>query len=125
MAASAMNTSREIGAVTGVAVLGALVNAELRATLIGRLRRLGIPGNFQAVVIHALETGGVPPSGKSAGAPPGEGSLVRQVIQAAYGAFQAGLHVALYVSGGLVLAAGIFAALTLPPRRPAAERPHR
>ena len=125
MAASAANTSREVGAVTGVAVLGAVVNAELRATLTGKLNRLGIPSSFQAVVIHALETGAVPPSGKpAAGAPPGEGSLVRQVIQAAYAAFQAGLHVALYLSAGLVLGAGLLAALTLPGRS-AAARPHR
>jgi EmrB/QacA subfamily drug resistance transporter len=125
MAASATNTSREVGAVTGIAVLGALVNAELRATLIGKLNHLGIPANFQAVVINALETGGVPPSGKSAGAPPGEGSLVRQVIQAAYTAFQAGLHVALYLSAGLVLGAGVLAALTLPARSPATRRQDR
>jgi EmrB/QacA subfamily drug resistance transporter len=113
MAASATNTSREIGAVTGVAVLGALVNAELHATLTSKLNRLGIPPNFQAIVINAIETGSVPPAGTSVGGPPGEGSLVRQVIQAAYTAFQAGLHVALYVSAGLVLGAGILAAVTL------------
>ena len=120
MAASAANTSREVGAVTGVAVLGALVNTELRATLTSKLTHLGIPANFQALVIHALETGRVPPSGKPAGAPPGEGSLVRQVIQAAYAAFQAGLHVALYLSAGLVLGAGLLAALMLAPRNTAA-----
>jgi hypothetical protein len=93
---------------------------------VSKLNRLGIPPNFQALVIHALETGAVPPSGKpAAGAPPGEGSLVRQVIQAAYTAFQAGLHVALYLSAGLVLGAGILAALTLPGRSAAARRPDR
>jgi MFS family permease len=125
MAASATNTSREIGAVTGVAVLGALVNAELQATLTSKLNRLGIPPNFQAVVIHAIETGTVPPAGTSVGAPPGEGSLVRQVIQAAYTAFQAGLHVALYVSAGLVLGAGILAAVTLAMPSTAAGHPDR
>jgi EmrB/QacA subfamily drug resistance transporter len=125
MAASAANTSREIGAVTGVAVLGAVVNAELRATLVAKLNHLGIPPNFQAIVINALETGGVPPSGKTAGAPPGQASLVRQVIQAAYAAFQAGLHVALYLSAGLVLGAGVLAALTLPTQSTAAGRPER
>jgi hypothetical protein len=125
MAASAANTSREMGAVTGVAVLGAVVNAELRATLVSKLNRLGVPANFQAIVINALETGGVPPSGKTVGAPPGQASLVRQVIQAAYAAFQAGLHVALYLSAGLVLGAGVLAALTLPTRSTAAGRPDR
>ena len=44
MAASAANTSREIGAVIGVAVLGMLVNSQLNAHLAGRLRAPGHPG---------------------------------------------------------------------------------
>ena len=66
MAASAANTSREIGAVTGVAILGALVNSRLQLSLTGRLRHLGIPATFQSIVIHAIETGAVPSSGNSA-----------------------------------------------------------
>jgi EmrB/QacA subfamily drug resistance transporter len=123
MAASAGNTSREVGAVTGVAVLGALVSAQLKADLTGRLRQLGIPAHFQSVVINALETGNVPPSGKTAGAggaAAGQGTLVQEVIHAAYHAFQTGLHAALYLSAGLVIAAGILAAVTLGRRaRPA------
>jgi predicted MFS family arabinose efflux permease len=111
MAASATNTSREIGAVTGVAILGALVNAQLHASLIGRLKHLGIPPTFQAIVIHAIETGIVPSSGHSQGAGGSEGagheSLVNQVIQAAYGAFYSGLRAALLLSAVLVFLAGV------------------
>ena len=109
MAAAATNTSREIGAVTGVAILGALVNAQLHSSLIGQLRQLGIPANFQSIVISAIETGTVPSSGhgQSAG-PAGEGKLVQEVIQAAYSAFYSGLHAALLLSAFLVLAAGLF-----------------
>ena len=111
MAASASNTSREIGAVTGVAILGALVNAQLHASLIGRLKDLGIPANFQSIVINAIETGVVPSSGQGQGAGGAEGaghaSLVQQVIQAAYGAFYSGLRAALLLSAILVLAAGL------------------
>jgi hypothetical protein len=116
MAASAANTSREIGAVTGVAILGALVNAQLKADLTSKLHQLGIPPNFQSIVINALDTGGVPPSGKTAkasGPAAGQGKLVQEVINAAYHAFQAGLHAALYLAAGLVIAAGILAAVTL------------
>ncbi len=124
MAASAANTSREIGAVTGVAVLGALVNAQLQAGLTGRLDALGIPAGFQSIVINALETGGVPSSGKTAGAggaaAAGEGTLVQKVIHAAYDAFASGLHVALLLSAGLLLAAALLAAMTLG-RRQAGE----
>jgi EmrB/QacA subfamily drug resistance transporter len=123
MAASATNTSREIGAVTGVAVLGALVNAQLRSDLTGRLKHLGIPANFQSIVIHAIETGGVPANGNKAGAGgaagAGEGQLVQEVINAAYTAFHQGLRAALFLSAGLVLAAGILAVLTLGQRVPA------
>jgi hypothetical protein len=122
MAASATNTSREIGAVTGVAVLGALVNAQLRSDLTGRLSHLGIPANFQSIVIHAIETGGVPSSGNTAGAGgaagAGQGALVQEVINAAYIAFHQGLRAALFLSAGLVLAAGILAAVTLGQRPP-------
>ncbi len=117
MAASATNTSREIGAVIGVAVLGALVNAQLRSSLTGRLKHLGIPANFQSIVIHAVETGGVPSSGNTNGAGgaagAGQGTLVQEVIHAAYSAFYAGLHAALLLSAVLVLAAGLFSFVLL------------
>ena len=114
MAASAANTSREIGAVTGVSVLGALVNAQLHADLVGRLTHLGIPVRFQSIVVNAIETGGVPPSGATTSAGgPGNAAIVQQVINAAYQAFGTGLHAALYLAAGLVIAAGILSAVTL------------
>ena len=60
MAASATNTSREIGAVTGVAILGSLVYSQLHANLVARLNHLGIPASFQGQVITAIETGAIP-----------------------------------------------------------------
>ena len=60
MAASATNTSREIGAVTGVAILGSLVYSQLHANLITQLNHLGIPASFQGQVITAIETGAIP-----------------------------------------------------------------
>jgi len=117
MAASATNTSREIGAVTGVAVLGALVNAQLQASLSSRLHHLGIPVTFQSIVIKAIETGTVPSSGHAKGAggaaAAGEGALVQKVIDAAYSAFYAGLHAALFLSAFLVLAAGVYSLVVL------------
>ncbi len=110
MAASATNTSRELGAVFGVAVLGALVNAHLTANLTHRLQALKIPGNFIAVVIAAIETGSVP-SGVHGG---GSGaSIENKVIEAAYSAFRSGLQVALVASGLALLAAALVAAITL------------
>ena len=120
MAASAANTSREIGAVTGVAILGALVNAQLHASLIGRLKHLGIPANFQSIGINAIETGTVPSSGHAqAAGPAGQGQIVQEVIHAAYGAFYSGLHAALVLSAVMVLAAGLFTFVDLGRTHPA------
>jgi EmrB/QacA subfamily drug resistance transporter len=114
MAASATNTSREVGAVIGVAVLGSLVYGRLQADLIARLNQLGIPKAFQQVVIQGVETGAAPSNGNSSSqAPPGEGKLVQEVIHAAYSAFQSGLHVALYLSAGLMAGVAVLAFVTL------------
>jgi EmrB/QacA subfamily drug resistance transporter len=107
MAASATNTSRELGAVFGVAVLGALVNAHLTSDLTHRLQLLKIPANFISIVINAIETG-TAPSGVSGG-----GSIEDKVIEAAYGAFRSGLETALLASGAAMLAAAVVAAATL------------
>jgi len=109
MAASAANTSREIGAVTGVAILGSLVYSRLHASLITQLNHLGIPASFQGQVITAIETGAIP---KNTNYGPFE-KLVKEVIGAAYTAFKDGLHAALYLSAGLVLLAGLLALITL------------
>ncbi len=126
MAASATNTSREIGAVTGVAILGALVNAQLRSSLTSRLKHLGIPSNFQSIVIHAVETGGVPSNGNTQGAGgaagAGQGTLVQEVIHAAYSAFYTGLRAALLLSAFLVLAAGLFTFVLLGRRAAGSDR---
>ena len=113
LAASAANTSREIGAVTGVAVLGSLVISQLRSSLTAQLHHLGIPAQFQALVINAMETGQIP---KNTSAYAGFSQIVQEVIGAAYTAFHDGLHVALYLSAGLALAAGLLAFITLPSR---------
>ena len=110
MAASASNTSREIGAVTGVAVLGSLVYSRLQASLAAQMHHLGIPVQFQALVANALETGQIP---KNTTQYSGFGKLVAEVIGAAYGAFHDGLQAALYLSGALVLAAGLLTFITL------------
>ena len=48
MAASASNTSREIGAVTGVAILGSLVYSQLARDLVAQMNHLGVPPGFRA-----------------------------------------------------------------------------
>jgi MFS family permease len=119
MAASATNTSREIGAVTGVAILGALVFSQLNASLTSHLLALNVPAGektlilgFKSTIITFIETGQAPTKYSA------YGSIVNQVIGAAYASFGQGLHDALYLSAGLVILAGLLAAVTLRGRQP-------
>ncbi len=118
MAASATNTSREFGAVTGIAILGAVVNAELRSGLVSRMTHLHASAALQAYVLQVIETGSVSLSG--GGTSGGSGPL-HQIIQAGYAAFTSALHAALYLSAALLAGAAILSALTLRPRRRAAS----
>jgi hypothetical protein len=116
MAASATNTSREMGAVFGVAILGAIVNAKLTGDLAARLKAIGIPPNFQSLVLHAVQTGGA--SGSAAGSAEHSQNaavarIAAKVINAAYDAFGTGLHLALDLSGALILAGAVVAWLTI------------
>jgi MFS family permease len=111
MAASATNTSRELGAVTGIAILGAVVNAELRSGLVSRMTGLHATTALQAYVLQALETGSASLSG--AGAASRGDSPLAQLIRAGFGAFTGALHGALYLSAGLLTAAALLSAVTL------------
>ncbi|MGN6790895.1 MAG: MFS transporter [Streptosporangiaceae bacterium] len=114
MAASTTNTSREVGAVMGVAILGAIVIGKLQTALVASLNALGLPKSIQPIVINGVLTGQEPSAGQASSlAPKGQAKLVHEVIQATYSAFQSGLHDALYVSAGLVAAAGILTAITI------------
>jgi EmrB/QacA subfamily drug resistance transporter len=116
MAASATNTSREMGAVFGVAILGAIVNAKLTGDLAARLKAIGIPPNFQSLVLHAVQTGGTSGSAASGAEHSQNAAVARitaKVINAAYDAFGSGLHVALDLSGALILAGAVVAWFTI------------
>jgi EmrB/QacA subfamily drug resistance transporter len=123
MAASATNTSREMGAVFGVAILGAIVNAKLTGDLAARLKAIGIPPNFQSLVEHAIQTGGASSGGAASSAEHSKNEAVARiatkVVNAAYDAFGSGLHEALVVSGVLILAGAVVAAVTI--HRPSGE----
>jgi sugar phosphate permease len=69
-----------------------------------------VPKSFQGLVINAIETGQIP---QNTGQYAGFGKLVQEVIGAAYQAFHDGLTAALYLSGALVLAAGLLSFITL------------
>jgi EmrB/QacA subfamily drug resistance transporter len=109
MAASTVNTSRELGGVFGVAVLGAVVNAQLTSGLTEKLVKLGIPVQFREIVVHIVTTGG---STNPSDYPIAKGNLqtVAKVLVAAEGSAGHGVHLALKIAGAIVLAAAVVAA---------------
>jgi EmrB/QacA subfamily drug resistance transporter len=109
MAASTVNTSRELGGVFGVAVLGAVVNAQLTSGLTEKLVKLGIPSQFREIVVRIVTTGG---STNPSDYPLAKGNLkvVTKVLVAAEGSAGHGVHLALRIAGAIVLAAAVVAA---------------
>ena len=108
MAASTVNTSRELGGVFGVAVLGSVVNAQLTAGLTHKLVELGIPASFRELVIQIVTTGGsTNPSDYPAAK--GNGKIVTKVLAAAQEYAGRGVHLSLEIAGGIVLAAAVVA----------------
>jgi len=109
MAASTVNTSRELGGVFGVAVLGAVVNAQLTSGLTEKLVKLGIPSQFREIVVRIVTTGG---STNPSDYPLAKGNLkvVAKVLVAAEGSAGHGVHLALRIAGAIVLAAAVVAA---------------
>jgi EmrB/QacA subfamily drug resistance transporter len=116
MAASATNTSRELGAVAGVAVLGSMVNGQLISSLVRQLNLIGIPKSFQNTVITAVTTGTFSSQAKQFKGTPAITKIVTEVTQAAYVAFGHGLDAALSAAGAMMLVCAIVAAMTMHPR---------
>ena len=122
MAASTVNTSRELGGVFGVAVLGAVVNAQLTGGLTEKLIKLGIPLQFRQIVVRIVTTGG---STNPADYPiaKGNGRVVAKVLLAAENSAGHGVHLSLRIAGAIVLAAAVVAAFAARHRVSPVEEP--
>ncbi len=116
MAASTLNTSRELGGVLAVATLGAVVNAQLVGELGRRLTELGVTGSFRSLILDAVTHGGLPANAAAAAAAnpiaAANFGVVGKILTSAEGAFGHGLHRALLVSACVLLAAAVVAFLT-------------
>ncbi|MGO8722323.1 MAG: MFS transporter [Acidimicrobiales bacterium] len=113
MAASATNTSRELGAVAGVAILGSMVNGQLISSLVRQLDQIGIPKSFQNEVITAVTTGTFSSQARQFRGTPAITKIVHEVTQAAYVAFGHGLDAALSSAASMMLICSIVAAVTM------------
>lgn len=123
MASSTTNTFRELGAVVGVAVLGSIVNGQLTVDLVRRLSAIGIPKQYQSLVVSAVTTGTYQGQAKAAEAKShGITHIVNEVVSAAYGAFRNGLNLSLRTAGALLIASSVLALVTVYGRRIHLER---
>jgi EmrB/QacA subfamily drug resistance transporter len=110
MAASMTNTSRVLGSVAGVAILGSVVNGQLTVDLVRRLTAIGIPKAFQSQVIVAVTTGTFSQQASAAaGGSKSLAQIVNKVVTAAFGAFSNGLDIALMMAGALMLLSALVA----------------
>ncbi len=114
MASSMTNTSRELGAVAAVTLLGSIINGQLTVNLLTKLTKIGIPKSLQPSVIASVTTGG-PNQQISHYANAGKEfqKIVNEVVSAAFAVFKSGLNTSLYIAGGLMLASAIVAAFTI------------
>jgi len=109
MAASTVNTSRELGGVFGVAVLGSIVNAQLTSGLTEKLVKLGVPAQFRSIVIKFVTTGGNISDAENSPAAKGHAKVVFKVLEAAAGSAGHGIHLTLQIAGAIVLVAAFVA----------------
>jgi EmrB/QacA subfamily drug resistance transporter len=111
MAASAVNTSRELGAVAGVAVLGSVVNGLLVTNLMQQLARIpDLPSALRSQVIADVTTGAVNTQGSTLPRTGPIARIVQEVLDAANRSFSQALNVVLILAGVLLLASGVLAA---------------
>jgi hypothetical protein len=111
MAASTVNTSRELGGVLAVAILGAVINGRLVSDLTAHLGGLGVSQDLQQLVLHAVTHGGLPANAAlailanpvvaaEALLHPG---ILGKILDAATASFGNALHVGLTVSAVTLL----------------------
>jgi EmrB/QacA subfamily drug resistance transporter len=107
MASAVSNTARQVGAVCGVALLGAIVTSRSTSLLSGDLAAMGVTGETRARVLTAASRG----LGEAlpAGLDP---EAVRQAVNAAY---VGGMRTAVLVAGLALLGAAVLAAVFMRP----------
>ena len=114
VAASTTNTSRELGAVAGVAILGSIVNGQLTVNLMRQLAAIGIPPVFRSQIIAAVTTGSINAQEKGLSGKTSKAiqMFIQRVVKAAYNAFGHGLDIALGRSIALLLVSAVVAYTT-------------
>jgi EmrB/QacA subfamily drug resistance transporter len=104
------NTSREVGGVLGIAVLGTILTTKLKSSFAPAVSVLGLSGQQRAAIGEAASHGTLDPSLLRPLAP----ATRVQVAQAFASSFMDGFHVALVVGGSVLLLAAVVAFVWIP-----------
>lgn len=112
MASATLNTTRQVGGVFGIAVLGAIVTSAYTARFTAALNDLHLSPTVQEMVLKMAQQRGTPDPGqletaKAAGIP------VDQILLALRETFTAGFHQALWYAAAVVLAGAIVGAIMI------------
>jgi EmrB/QacA subfamily drug resistance transporter len=127
MGASTVNTSRQLGGVLAVAILGAVINVKIVNELGAKLNAIGVPSFFQGFIIHAVTGGGLPANATqaaaqnpvAAAAASSNPGLLDKILDAATASFGDGLHVALVVAAVTLLAGAVVSLAAVKPQEAA------
>jgi MFS family permease len=106
------NTSREVGGVFGIALLGTVLTTKLKASLTPALVGLGLTGAQQNAIAVAGGHGTLDPTVLKGLSP----SQIVGVMQAYGRSFMDGFHVALFVGGAVLVVAAFVANRFIPGR---------
>jgi EmrB/QacA subfamily drug resistance transporter len=105
------NTSREVGGVLGIALLGTILTTQLKATLGPALAGIGLSAQQQTAIAGAAGHGQLDVAGL------GLSTAQAHAVVAAYAeAFMSGFHLALLFAGVVVVAAAVVANRFIPGR---------
>lgn len=119
MAAGATNTARQLGAVVGVTVLGAIVSATMARGLDKDLAANPVLAMVKDTILTAFKTGGEQAKGLDFANP---SPIMAPFVESTAAAFRNGIHLSLTVSAALIVIAAVLTLLT-PPEPPLAEDP--
>jgi hypothetical protein len=109
------NTSREVGGVLGIAVLGTILTTKLKSAFAPAIASLGLTAQQATAVAAAAGRGNLGPGSLATfGLSPAQQAGVAQAFAAG---FMDGFHLALALGGGVLLVAAIVANRFIPGRR--------
>jgi EmrB/QacA subfamily drug resistance transporter len=107
VASAATNTSRELGGVFGIALLGAIVTSAFKRSFLAKLLAFGVPSSTAHAIVDRAGSSGAA-SGATSQLPP---NVPSQAIDAIRESFTHAMHVGLIVAVGFAVLASIVSVL--------------